>query len=177
MNNTKKTLLSEGAVDYVVLFAFLKKLTTPLERWPAFKLGIIDADGNVLRKRATFVKPADKKAFTLLDVFVLNIKKIIEKLPGGRSRLSTFLAGLFLIKEQTNREYALDEDVAYEAFMDFYDVVVSDPVLKKQVEDLMKKEIDEDAAANSVGGGGIAGLTLDTGGPVIKKRKKFKDFN
>ena len=176
MNQPKRELLTEGAVDILVLYTFLKKLTTPITDWDAYKFGIIDDDGKVLRKRATLTEPKERAAFSLLDVLVLNIKKLIERLPNGKSRLATFIAGLFLMKEQKNHEYALNEDIAYEAFMDFYDVVLSDPELKKQVESLMKKEIEEDAAANSVGAGGVAGLTVATGGPVIKKRKKFKEY-
>jgi len=177
MSTPKRTLLTEGAVDFLVLYSFLKKLTTPFTEWEAFKLGIIDEDGKVLRKRATLTEPKEKGAFTLFDILVLNIKKIIERLPNGKSKLATFIAGLFLMKEERNHELCLNEDIAYESFMDFYDIVLSDPELKKQVELLMKKEIEEDAAANSVGGGGVAGLTVATGGPVIRNRKKFKSYS
>lgn len=176
MKRSERQFLTEGVVDILVLYTFLKKLTTPFEDWDAFKLGIIDADGKVLRKRATLTSLKEKAAFTLLDVLVMNIKKIIERLPNGKSRLATFIAGLFLMKEQKNYEYASDEDVTYEAFMDFYDIVLSDPELKKQVEQLMKKELGEDAPANSVAAGGIAGLTIATGGPIVRKRKKFKEY-
>lgn len=185
MGPEHKTLLTEGAVDFVVLYSFLRKLTTPFEQWDAYKLGIIDAEGKVLRKRATLTEPPEKRAFTLFDILVLNIKKMIHRLPGGKSRLATFIAGLFLIKEQTNVEYASNEDILYEAFMDFYDIVLSDPKLKKEVELLMRHaalDLDEDAPTTSVSAGGVAGLTIATGGPVIKtdsfkkiKRKNFKE--
>lgn len=184
--NTHKTLLTEGAVDFVVLYSFLKKLTTPFEQWDAYKLGIIDDEGKVLRKRVTLTEPEEKRAFSLFDILILNIKKMIHKLPGGKSRLATFIAGLFLIKEQRNDEYASNEDILYEAFMDFYDIVLSDPELKKEVELLMRRadlDLEEDAPVNSVGAGGVAGLNIATGGPVIRrdnfkkiKRKNFKEY-
>lgn len=176
MSAPKKTLLSEGATDFIVLYSFLKRLTTPFDKWKAYELGIIDADGKVLKKRATLVEPEEKAAFTLFDILVLNIKKILERLPNGKSKLASFIAALYLIKEEKNKELCLNEDIAYESFMDFYDIVLSDPELKKQVEELMKKSIEEDSPANSVGAGGVAGLTISTGGAVIRKRKKFKSY-
>lgn len=184
MSTKHKIFLSEGAVDFVVLYSFLKKLTTPFEQWDAYKLGIIDDEGKVLRKRATLTEPDERRAFTLFDILVLNIKKMVHKLPGGKSRLATFIAGLFLIKEQTNIEYASNEDILYEAFMDFYDIVFSDPKLKKEVELLMRHpalDLDEDAPTTSVSAGGVAGLTVATGGPIISKdtlkKIKRKNFN
>ena len=187
MTTSPKTLLTEGAVDFIVLYSFLKRLTTPFEQWDAYKLGIIDIDGKVLRKRATLTTPEEKRAFLLFDILILNIKKLIHKIPGGKSKLATFIAGLFLIKEQKNNEYASNEDILYEAFMDFYDIVLSDPEMKKEVELLMRRsdlDLEEDAPVNSVSAGGVAGLNLATGGPVIKrdnlaksKRKKFKEYS
>ena len=38
------------AVDLFVTYRFIKLLTTPFEKTDAFKLGIIDKDGNRIRK-------------------------------------------------------------------------------------------------------------------------------
>lgn len=182
LHQDDRKFLTEAVVDFIVIFTFLKKLTTPFKNWPAYELGIIDEKGTVLKKRATLSTPQEKRAFTLFDVLILNIKKIIEKIPGGKSRLATFIAALYLIKEEKNSDLPLSEDMIYESFMDFYDLIKSDPQLKKQVENLMKKsnwDIEEDAPANSVAAGGVAGLTE----PIVRKtpitiykRKKFKDF-
>lgn len=175
-----KTFLAENAVNFVVLYSFIKKLTRPFVQWNAFKFGIIDDKGKVLRKRATLTTSSEKNSFTLFDVLILNIKKLIERLPGGKSTLATFIAGMFLIKEEKNRELCLNEDFAYESFMDFYEIINSDPQLKKQIEKLMKHAnipIEEDAPTNSVGAGAIAGLDIATGGPIIRKLpKKFKEY-
>ena len=40
-----------GAVDAFIAYKFIKILTTPWKETEAYKLGIIDENGNVLRKR------------------------------------------------------------------------------------------------------------------------------
>lgn len=183
MAKTKRIqLITESAVNVLVLYQFLKLLTKPFEEWKAFKLGIIDKDGNSLRKRATLDTAEEKSSFDLFHLFVRNIKRLIEKFPGGKSKLATYLAGLFLLKEEKNASWYEDEDVAYEAFMDFYESNEDDEALYKELRALVKKhypdcDLDEDAPANAVGTGAhVAGLTE----PVVrcppgKKRKKFKN--
>ena len=39
------------AVDLFVTYRFIKLLTTPFEKTEAFKLGIIDKDGNRIKKK------------------------------------------------------------------------------------------------------------------------------
>ena len=125
--NRKIVLLKEGVVfDAFVLYQFIKKLTTPFKDTEAFKLGIIDDDGKVLRKRNTLKTPEEKSAYTLFDTFIFNIKKLIEKVPGGKSSLASYLAALFLLKEEKNAKHFQDEDMAYEAFLDYFEDVVLD---------------------------------------------------
>ena len=38
------------AIDLIITYRVVKLLVTPFEKQPAFKAGIIDADGKVLRK-------------------------------------------------------------------------------------------------------------------------------
>jgi hypothetical protein len=42
--------MSSSTIDLFLTYHFLKKLSTPFEEWDAYKLKIIDAEGNVLRK-------------------------------------------------------------------------------------------------------------------------------
>ena len=72
------------AIDLFVTYRFLKLLTTPFNKTDAFKLGIIDADGNRVKKPKS-TQPAielatteQKSAYTILHKLVFNIKKIFE---------------------------------------------------------------------------------------------------
>jgi hypothetical protein len=73
----EKYPLEEGrALDYIAIFALAKKFATPFTKTQAYKLGIIDDKGNILRPPKT---RKEKDAFTPLDNIVLRIKKLIPK--------------------------------------------------------------------------------------------------
>ena len=90
--------LSTAANAYVI-YGVLRRLTKKFSNWEAFKTGVIDENGNIL------VEPKDrtqqqKDSFSLLDVMVLNMKKLLAKIPGGSSAFASYAAALFLLKEQ-----------------------------------------------------------------------------
>ena len=89
------------AIDLFVTYRFLKLLTTPFEKTEAFKLGIIDDDGNrimqkgVKKPEVELVTTQQKNAYTILHKLVFNIKKIFAKVPGLRTKVGTYAAALF----------------------------------------------------------------------------------
>ena len=89
------------AIDALITFRFLKLLVTPFNKTKAYELGIIDERGQNLIKAKNLTTVEQRNAYTILHKLVFNIKKLIEKLPGGKSRLATYAAALFLIKENT----------------------------------------------------------------------------
>mgnify|MGYP001242470088 FL=1 len=93
--------LLQRAADLVYTFRFLKLLVTPWDKMEAFKLGLIDDEG----KRVKSVKkddPKKKAAYTPFHRLVFNVKRLINKAPGGKSKIASYLAGLYLIKENGN---------------------------------------------------------------------------
>ena len=96
--------MASPAIDAFITFRFLKLLVTPFNKTEAFRLGIIDERGKVLRKYKTLARIEERQAYTILHRLVFNVKKLIEKVPGGKSRLASYAAALFLIKEHV-REY------------------------------------------------------------------------
>lgn len=88
-----------------IVYSIIKKLVTPFTETDAYKLGIIDKDGNVLRRRRTLQTQQEKNAYTVLDTLVFKLKRMLEKIPGGRSRLASYAAALWLIKEAYNHEF------------------------------------------------------------------------
>ena len=112
------------AIDLFVTYRFLKLLTTPFEKQDAFKFGIIDKNGNRIKKQNS-TKPAVelittelKNSYTILHKLVFNIKKIFAKVPGLRTKLGTYAAALFLLKD-TFRESVNDPDMFEKEFMKF----------------------------------------------------------
>ena len=88
------------AADTVYTFRFLKLLVTPWKDTPAYELGVIDADGKPLLK----VKELDsdqKDVYNMFHRLVFKIKRLMNKVPGGKSRIGSYAAALWLIKEET----------------------------------------------------------------------------
>ena len=116
------------AIDLFVTYRFIKLLVTPFEKTEAFKLGIIDETGNRIMPppvggvRQTKPEPLrtseEKNAYTILHKLVFNIKKIFGKVPGLRTKLGTYAAALFLLKD-TFKESVDDPDVFEKEFMKY----------------------------------------------------------
>ena len=87
------------AVDLFVTYRFLKLLVTPWNKQEAFKLGIIDKNGNAIKKARDLGTEEERSAFTLLHRLVFNCKRIMMKIPLVRSQLGTYATALFLLKE------------------------------------------------------------------------------
>ena len=89
------------AIDLFVTYRFLRLLTTPFEKTDAYKLGIIDKNGNRIRKPKS-TQPAvelntteQQNSYTILHKLVFNIKKLFAKVPGLRTKVGTYAAALF----------------------------------------------------------------------------------
>ena len=109
--------LLSRAGDIFYAFRFLRMLTTSWEDTKAYTYGIIDDKGKVLKKAKTLKTPAEKAAYTVFHRLVFNIKRLLQKAPGGGSKLASYAAALFLIKEQTGMT---EEDIkkAMSQFLD-----------------------------------------------------------
>jgi len=116
------------AIDLFVTYRFIKLLVTPFEKTPAYKLGIIDKDGNRIMpppiagvrqtKPKSLNTTEEKSAYTVLHKLVFNIKKLFGKVPGLRTKLGTYAAALFLLKD-TFKESVDDPDVFEKEFMKY----------------------------------------------------------
>ena len=88
-----------AAVDVFVAYRFLRILTTAWEDQEAFKHGIIDKDGKLLRKANTLTKSEEKASFTMLHRLVFNLKRILHKIPGVKTKIGTYATALYLLKQ------------------------------------------------------------------------------
>ena len=159
------------AIDLFVTYRFIKLLTTPFEKTDAYKLGIIDEKGNRVMpppvkgvrqtKPATLGTTAEKNAYTILHKLVFNIKKIFAKVPGLRTKVGTYAAALFLLKD-TFKESVDDPDMFEKEFMKylkeegvemdnsiseevigFGEVLLVNDILNKEEEELSAKKGDK----------------------------------
>jgi len=96
--------LVSGAVDLYMTYKFLRILTQPFDKTDAFKLGIIDERGKVLKKRKNLKTDEEKKSYTIFHRLIWKLKKIMEKLPLGKTRLASYAAALWFLKEEARKK-------------------------------------------------------------------------
>tara|TARA_B100000902_G_scaffold150095_1_gene146630 strand:- start:443 stop:1057 length:615 start_codon:yes stop_codon:yes gene_type:complete len=171
------------AIDLFVSYRFLKLLTTPFEKSEAYKLGLIDKNGHRILKdksskpKVEITTTAQKNAYTILHKLVFNIKKLFNKVPGLRTKVGTYAAALFLLKD-TFKEHVEDPDFFESEFVKYLkenniefdnsiseEVVGFGEVLPKGnyvlVNDILNKE-DEDISATK----GDLVMTFEDQAPV-----------
>jgi hypothetical protein len=93
--------------DTYMAYQFIKRLNTPFIHWDAYKLGVIDEDGNVLVKRSKLTRE-QLDAWGRFDVLVANLKRLLARLPGGNTKLATIAATVLLLKEENLDENDVD---------------------------------------------------------------------
>jgi len=143
-------------VDAVLTYQFIKKLITPFNKMPAYALQLIDENGNFLKRRNNYTSQ-EKKALGLFDIMVINLKKLIAKVPFGKTRIATLAAAMLLL-----RSTPLKEDVMTDTLFS----------LEEDFNNTMNElELLEDAGPTNVVGN-IAGTGGAQGEPGIKRHKK-----
>ena len=187
-------------VNAFVIYQFIRLLIKPFDKTDAFKLGIIDKDGNYLKKQGDLKTGEEKKASNIFTRLVWNIKKILMKVPLVRSKLGTFATALYLIREQA--EYiGADGDVIEEVLTEYFrstNPAIVEEILsmdfnndKYIIEDLelepvgsfmgvpmyrlnetIVSQIDLDEIAMNSAGGNIGGAEAPNPSPTIKGYSK-----
>lgn len=144
-------LLNEGPLkrgfDAIQVYRFVRWMSTPFEKWPAYERGIIDKDGNVIKPKKERDSD-DKSSFTLYHRLIRNLKRLLNKVPFGKSRLASFAAALFLIRESTHNPFGRNLQERFEQFMkeEFEFIHESYMVYHKQIQTL-----EEDAIGTTTG--------------------------
>ncbi len=103
--------LNESAVDLYFVYKFAKQISLDWKKWDAYKTGVIDKKGNVIKKHRETID--EKESYNFFHRLVRKLKQLMEKVPGMKSTLGKAAAAYFLFKEEmvkhgTNAE-ALDE--------------------------------------------------------------------
>jgi hypothetical protein len=149
--------------DLLLAYNFIKRLVTPFDETDAFKLGVIDERGKKIKNPEN---AKEELAFSTFNRLIFNIKKIVERLPGGKSKLASYGAALFLIKESANpKDHYTDEEImqALEENMDY---------LAKHDKKTLKSLL-EDVPTTSTAG--VAATGDDPTVVIDPKKKKKKE--
>ena len=105
--------MASRAFDTFLVYRIISTLVTDWDKQPAFEHGIIDKKGKLLRRSSSLKTKDERDSFTIFHGLIFNLKRLIEKIPGGSTKLGTYAAGLFLIKEEIDTERLLNEGESY----------------------------------------------------------------
>lgn len=173
-------------VDNIIALRILKMLVTPFKDTDAYKLGIVDDQGKLLRNSKTFKTEQEYDAYDYLTRFVFNIKRLLNKI-GQESVLKSVAAALYLIRENTHNKDLDDETLEH-----MFEFVMEHELYESQLE-YVSRFLKEDGEG---AGAGVQPITTtkalpydkDTGMPTAairsdnkyvkhnkQKRKRLKD--
>ena len=172
--------MATGVVDIFMVYQFLKRLATPFDKWDAFKQDVIDKQGNIiLQKNKRSAKQKD--SLKIFDVMILRLKRLLGKIPGGKTRIASYAAALWLVKEDWqnwSEEKLLSEGIT-DLDVDFLNYMRE--ARNKKFQEFITQISNEEAPANATGGGNVAGLGVNGPSDVkvsrnvkhtIRRRKK-----
>lgn len=145
-------------VDNVITARIIYLFVQPFEKWDAFKYGIIDKNGIILRKASSLRISAEKDSWSMLHRFVSRLKRMLATIPTGRSMLTSVAAVYMLIREGVTDE----TDGLEEMFAECYNSLLNNN--DQQLMEAVIKVYEEE--------GGIANTTANIpAGPVIKVKR------
>jgi len=105
-------------VNAYVIHQFIKLLVQPFEKTKAYKLGIIDKDGKYLKKQKDLKTGEEKLASNIFTRLAWNIKKLLQKLPFGKTKLASIGTALYLIREEVEK-VGVDGELFEEVFCSY----------------------------------------------------------
>jgi hypothetical protein len=165
-------------VDSIITFRILHMLVQPFEQTDAFRLGIIDKNGNELQKMRELNTVEERDAYTLLHRLVFRLKRILNKVPIENKKLVSLAAAYSLVREELangKESINLEEKFLLRIDTDLTKEIteINEAMDKNKI--LSFRQFSEDVGAiapanNAAATPGIAGLGKDV--PVSKKAQK-----
>ena len=92
--------MQADGISIVIAIKFVSQLAKPFEEWKAYKLGLIDIDGNKIRDPKT---TEEKRQFTAWMNLIRNLKRMLVKLPGGRSQIASLAVAFMMLKDSIEK--------------------------------------------------------------------------
>ena len=163
-------------LDRQYALRILKMLSTDFKNMDAYKKGIIDKNGNVLKKSYQLKSQDERKAYTYLDRLVVILKKAIIKAEkrGDYTLTKALSPALFVVREQleSGSRATVNIEGKYEALLNL-DVTLAEEEIA------VKKFLEEEGEGGGMAVGGAP--TNNTAGasvrePVVRKKviKKYQ---
>lgn len=159
-----------NVVDNLIAFRVLYMLVTPFDKTEAFKFGIIDKEGVALKKSKDLKTTEEKDSYTNLHRLVFSLKRLLGKVPGGKSQLASLVAAYWLIKES----YVSKTQVKQEQLETMIDM------LEQKNITMVEEELEIEKFLKIMEEGGAAAIANTTGAAtatdkaVVRLNKKGK---
>ena len=161
--------MSGTVIDLFLVYQFIKRLITPFDKTQAHALGLIDKNGKVLRSPKT---TEEKNAYGYFDRIVFNLRRLLGKLPGGKSRIATYAAAILLLREERG-DNILDNRLLENVLQEHIDML---PDIS--INSILEALSEDGAPANSAGGGNIAGIGVGPKGePGVSRAAMIRRRN
>jgi hypothetical protein len=87
-------------IDNLIAARMLYLLIQPFKQTQAYKLGIIDAEGKVLKKQKELKTKDEKDAYNYLHRVIFKVKRLLLKATGNESQVVNALAAYVTVKEE-----------------------------------------------------------------------------
>ena len=153
-------------LDRQYALRILKMLATDFKDMDAYKQGIIDKDGKVLKKTHQLKTQAEKKAYTYLDRLVVILKKQIKQNEkrGDYNLTKALSPALWLVREQldSGSKATMNIEGKYQSLYNL-DVTLAEEEI------LVAKFLEEEGEGAMIGGA----PTNNTAGPVAVNEPKI----
>ncbi len=147
-------------VDNIIALRLLTMLCTPFTEFPAYKSGVIDKNGKYIIKPNKRT-PAQKRTLTYLDKLLINVKKMINKLPGGENKLKNIISAMVLIKEcvEIHQPVELLTEDQLTDIVNGYNTgnIRYQQIISLWCDYIKEKEIREEMGAGAISGGSSNG--------------------
>ena len=167
-------------IDNAIALRILYLLVLPFTKQRAYKLGLIDENGDAKLPIAQMTKEQQAN-YTALHRLCFRLKKILAMIPFGKTTIASMAAAYALVRESNESGKELDETALEEAFKE--KLSKSDTLFESSIEEhelLMMFTIMEKLSDEILSEDGAAAPVTTTAGiqtnKVIIKNSEFKNM-
>jgi hypothetical protein len=125
-------------LDTLIAYKFIKIISTNWKNTEAYKLGIIDDKGKILKKRNSLKTKEEKSAYpSIFYTLCWNLKKLMDRIPIVNTKAGTLVASVMLLREVCGKDISnpalIDELVREELLKRGFSIsVISESAAKPQ---------------------------------------------
>lgn len=99
-------MADSNPLSLIIAIKFIDLLATDFSEWEAYKLGLIDINGKKIRSPSG---PLEKKYFKSWYNLVRNIKRSLQKVPGGKSKFASYATAFALLREDLGSDVRIEQ--------------------------------------------------------------------